>query len=103
MLKSFLSLVCRYCKLAHKYLSKSGALISPLAVIMQSPIPFCPELNYHHKKLIKPLKSRIIAALGNFGIFIWVNGAEIPVHNQKALSCACRVTSSVTPFHESLL
>lgn len=45
----------------------------------------CPKLNYHHKKLVTPLRSRITVALGSFGVFVWVNGAEIAVPDQEAL------------------
>lgn len=84
MLKSFHSSVCKHCKPSHKYLSKPGSLTDPLTGIMWPPIPFCPELNYHHKKSLKSFKSRIPAALGNLVIFSWVNRAEIPVQDQNS-------------------
>lgn len=64
VLESSHSLACHRCTLSYKYLSKSDALMSPLAGIVCSPIPFC---EHHHRKLIKPLKAQLqqlLAALG---------------------------------------
>lgn len=64
---------------ARKHLPETGARNSSAAGIT-----LCPKLHYHHKELITPLRSRITAALGSFGVFIWVSGAEIPVPDQEA-------------------